>query len=133
MLDKIDRDLKLKLMYFYTMVSTIIFGLVVIIAPNLFFTLTDMPIQDQLIFGIVGSVWIAFGISSIFGLKAPMKFVPVLLMQFLYKVIWILGVFLPQTIIGNRGIYSIILLIVFLTYVIPDLLFIPWKEILKKE
>lgn len=133
MLDNIDIKVKLKIMYFYTMVSTILFGIVVIALPGLFYTFTDMPVQDPIMFGVLGSIWIAFGISSFLALRAPMKFIPVLFMQFTYKVIWIVAVCLPQVIMGNGGIYAIVFLVVFLTYVIPDLLFIPWKELLEKE
>ena len=131
MLENLDTEFKLKILYLYTMISTILVGILVLAAPSLFWTLSDMPEQDQFIFGIVGSVWLAFGICSALALRNLRKFVPVLLMQLIYKVIWIVVVFLPLTITGQGGIYGILLLIVFLTYVIPDLLFIPWKELLE--
>ena len=123
---------KFKLMYIYTIITTIIFGLSIIVVPGLWFSLTDLTLQNQYIFGIVGSVWLAFGISSIFGLRNPMKFIAVLVLQFIYKVVWIFLVFLPQVIISGPSLISVILLITFLTFIIPDIFIIPWNDLLKK-
>lgn len=123
---------KFKLMYIYTIITTFIFGLSIIVVPGLWFSLTDLTLQNQYIFGIVGSVWLAFGISSILGLRNPMKFIAVLVLQFIYKVIWIFFVFLPQVIISGPSLISVILLITFFTFIIPDIFIIPWNDIIKK-
>lgn len=47
----------------------------------------EMPKQDPIVFGIVGGVYVAFGILSILGLRSPLKFMPVLLLRLFYKVI----------------------------------------------
>ena len=124
---------KLKLMYIYTIITTIIFGLSILVMPGLWFSLTDLTVQNQYIFGIVGSVWLAFGISSILGLRNPMKFIAILVLQFIYKVVWIFLVFLPQLIISGPSIISIILFIVFLTFIIPDIFIIPWNDLIKQD
>ena len=121
---------KLKLMYIYTIITTIVFGLSILVMPGLWFSLTDLTLQNQYIFGIVGSVWLAFGISSILGLRNPMKFIAVLVLQLIYKVVWIFLVFLPQFIISGPSIISFILLITFLTFIIPDIFIIPWKDLI---
>ena len=121
---------KLKLMYIYTIITTFIFGLSILVMPGLWFSLTDLTVQNQYIFGIVGSVWLAFGISSILGLRNPMKFIAVLVLQLIYKVVWIFLVFLPQFIISGPSIISFILLITFLTFIIPDIFIIPWKDLI---
>jgi len=124
---------KLKLMYIYTIITTIIFGLSILVMPGLWFSLTDLTVQNQYIFGIVGSVWLAFGISSILGLRNPMKFIAILVLQLIYKVVWIFLVFLPQLIISGPSIISIILFIVFLTFIIPDIFIIPWNDLIKQD
>ena len=124
---------KLKLMYIYTIITTIIFGLSILVMPGLWFSLTDLTVQNQYIFGIVGSVWLAFGISSILGLRNPMKFIAILVLQFIYKVVWIFLVFLPQLIISGPSIVSIILFITFLTFIIPDIFIIPWNDLIKQD
>ncbi len=133
MLKKISREMKLKIGFLYTFVTTIPTGLLVLFAPGLFFSLSDMPIQDQYIFGIAGSMWIAFGISSFLGLRNPEKFVPVLLMQFLYKVIWILVVAGPLLLTGLVRMYAILFVVMFISYIIIDIIVIPWSELLEKK
>ncbi len=133
MLDNISRETKLKICFLYTFVTTIPFGLIVLFAPGLFSIISDMPIQDQYIFGIAGSVWFAFGISSLLGFRNPEKFVPVLLMQFLYKVIWILVVAVPLLLTRSVQMYAILFVVVFISYIVLDIIAIPWSELLEKK
>ena len=126
-----EKEKKLKIMYLYTAVSTIPFGISILLVPNLWFLVTDLTPQDQYIFGIVGCVWIAFGISSLIALKHLNEFSPILLMQLLYKVIWLIGVFIPQIFTSGITIISLILMLVFLTYIIPDIFIISWRDLLK--
>lgn len=72
-----------------------LFGLGMVIATDLVITIFGWPLQDQIILGIVGSVYITFGLLSILALRSPLKFVPILLLQLYYKIIWFLGVALP--------------------------------------
>ena len=67
-------------MYIFTIVVAGGFGLGVIFMPNTIVSMYKMPKQDPIIFGIVGSVYVAFGILSILGLRSPLKFVPILLL-----------------------------------------------------
>ncbi len=62
-----------------------------------------------------------------------MKFVPILLFQFTYKCIWFIGVILPLAILGQIGMYGILMIIVFAIFVIGDIIVIPWRTILEKE
>ena len=124
---------KLKCMFIYTAITTIPFGLSIILMPGLWFNLTDLTTQNQYIFGIVGSVWLAFGISSILGFRNPMKFIAILLLQLIYKVVWIFMIFIPQLFITGPSIISFLLLITFLTFIIPDIFIIPWNNMVKQE
>ena len=126
-----ERKEKQKIMYLYTAITTIPFGISILIVPNLWFFVTDLTSQNQYIFGIVGCIWIAFGICSLVALKHLNEFSPILLMQFLYKTIWLFGVFLPQIFTSGISIISLILMLVFLTYIIPDLFLISWRTLLK--
>ena len=97
MLDKIDQELKLKLMYLLIIVIEIPLGLFMLIAPDLFISLLGFPTpQDPIIFGVAASIWLAFGVISLLALRNPMKFVPILLFQFIYKCIWFIGIILPD-------------------------------------
>jgi len=127
-----ELDLKLKILYIYTAITTIPFGFSILFFSDLWYSLFGIAKQEQIIFGIVGSMWIAFGLLSAWGYHFPIKFIPILMMQFFYKVIWIIGVFLPLIFSGNVSMLSIVLLLTFLTYVIPDIIIIPWKTFTSK-
>jgi hypothetical protein len=124
---------KLKGMFIYTAITTIPFGLSIILMPGLWFSLTDLSIQNQYIFGIVGSVWLAFGTCAILGLKNPIKFITILLLQLIYKIVWVFLIFIPQLFFSGPSIISLLLLITFLTFIIPDIFIIPWNDLLKKD
>jgi hypothetical protein len=72
------------------------------------------PSQDTIVFGVFDSLYIAFGLVSILGLRAPLKFVPVLLLQLIYKIIWFLGIALPLAMKGQFPTHDISLLRYFL-------------------
>ncbi len=133
MLENIDLDLKLKALYLYTIVITIPFGLGILIIPDMMVTLFGWPSQDPIVFGVMGSVYLAFGLLSILGLRSPKKFLPILLMQFCYKVAWFLGVLLPIVITGQFQVYGILYVVIFATYIVGDILVIPFSDLLAKE
>ena len=83
--------------------------------------------------GIVGSVYLAFGILSILGLRSPLRFVPVLLLQLCYKSIWLIEVIPPVVIAGRFPRYALSMVIIFATYIIGDLIAIPFSYILAKQ
>ena len=91
------------------------------------------PLQDPVIFGVFGSVYIAFGIVSILGLRSPLKFSPVLLLQLSYKIIWFAGVALPLTVKGQFPSHGYVFAAIFLSYVIGDMIAIPFGYIFGKN
>ena len=123
----------IKFMYIYTIVGAGGYGLGVLFAPKLIETMSKLPPQDHVIFGIVGSVYVAFGLLSILGLRSPLKFTPVLMLQLLYKSIWMICVILPLLFTGALEVYAIMLVVIFATYIIGDLIAIPFSYIFKKE
>ncbi len=124
---------RLKLLYLYTILGAGGFGLGIIFMPDLVRSLLSMPVQDPVTFGITGGVYLAFGILSIFGLKSPLKFVPVLFLQFLYKTIWLIGVILPLLLKGQLQLYGILITVIFLTYIIADLFSIPFGYLFRND
>jgi hypothetical protein len=123
----------LKGMYVYTTLGAGLSGLGIILMPETFASILKMPIQDPTIYGIVGSVYLAFGLISIFGLISPLKFAPILLLQMTYKIIWFLGVILPTVFKGQLHFYAFIFIMIFSTYIIGDMIAIPFKYLLKKQ
>jgi len=130
-------DFKLKAMKFQyrlTALSTIPLGLAIIIFPGLVRKAFKMKEQDQAVFGITGSVYLAFGLLSTRGLKEPLKWSPILLLQFVYKVIWFTGVLGLMAKRGEFDLESVQwLMIGFVPFVVGDPVALPWKYLLGRE
>ena len=116
----------LKAMYIYTIMGAGGFGLGIILIPQTMVSIFGWPNQDAIVFGVTGSAYLSFAILSIFGLKQPLKFVPVLLLQLSYKTIWFIGVVVPLIFTGNFPAYAILHVIIFASYIIGDLIAIPF-------
>lgn len=122
----------LKVMYIYTIIGAGGLGLGILLAPETIKSIFNWPASEPISLGIVGSVYLAFGILSIFGLRSPLKFSPILFLQLCYKLIWFIAVFLPLLISGNFPGYATINAIIFATYIIGDLVAIPFAYIFTK-
>jgi len=82
--------------------------------------------------GVAYSFWGAFTVLAILGLLHPLKMIPLLLLQFSYKIIWLVIVAYPLW-ISNQLIGSSTeeMAMVFVKSVIVDLLVIPWPYLFK--
>jgi hypothetical protein len=105
----------LRFMYVYTIIGAGGFGLGMLFIPEVMQSVFGFPAQDPVVFGITASVYTAFGLISILGLKSPLKLAPVLLLQLCYKSIWLVGVILPLLFSGRFPLYATTLLILFVT------------------
>lgn len=123
----------LRVMYLWTIVGAGGFGLMALFAPRLMESTMAFPAQDPFLRGVTGSVNVAFGILSLLGLRSPLKFVPVLFLQLCYKAIWFIVVLLPQLLGGQFPTHAMVLALVFATYVIGDLIAIPFGRLFAKE
>ena len=123
----------LKFMYWYTIVGAGGFGLAMVVMPENVRSLFGWPTQDPIVYGVTGSVWLAFGLLSILGLKSPLKFVPVLLMQLTYKSVWFIGVVFPLLISGKFPNYAILHVVIMASYIIGDLIAIPFSYVFSKK
>ncbi len=123
----------LRFMYIYTLVGAGGFGLGIIFIPSVMRTIFGWPDQDPIVFGVTGSAYLAFALLSILGLRSPLKFSPILLLQLTYKVIWFIGVIIPLLITGQFPTYAILLVVIFAVFVIGDLIAIPFSYVFAKE
>jgi hypothetical protein len=123
----------LRAMYVWTILGAGGFGLVLLFTPGLAESLFGLPAQDSFLRGIIGSLYVAFGILSILGLRSPLKFVPVLFLQLCYKSIWFLVVLLPQLLGGQLPFHAMVLSLIFATYIIGDLIAIPFGRLFSSE
>lgn len=131
-----DRKIRMgwiKLMYWYTILGAGLSGVGMIFAPGLSQRMLGLGEQDPIFFGIAASIWLAFGVMSIFGLKAPLKFLPVLCMQLLYKSVWVIGVIVPLVVTGRLPEYAGLIIVIMVSYIIGDLIAIPFHYVLADE
>jgi len=123
----------LKGMYIYTIVGAGGFGLGIIVIPSVMRSIFVWPSQDPIVFGVTGSVYLSFALLSILGLRSPLKFAPILLLQLTYKVVWFIGVIIPILFAGKFPTYAILLVVIFATYIIGDLIAIPFSYVFAKQ
>ena len=123
----------LKGMYIYTILGAGLSGLGMILMPKIYVSSMNLPILEPINFGILGSVYLAFGLISILGLRSPLKFVPILLVEITYKMIWFIGVILPLILKGQFPQYAIINTIIFATFIIGNAIAIPFKYLFIKQ
>ncbi|HPI57148.1 MAG TPA: hypothetical protein PKV94_07155 [Syntrophales bacterium] len=123
----------LKRMYIYTIIAAGGFGLGIIIMPERMKSIFGWPVQDPLILGICGSVFAAFGLLSILGLRSPLKFAPILLLQLTYKVVWFIGVVFPLLFAGQYPHYGLLHAVIFATFVFVDLIAIPFSYVFARQ
>jgi hypothetical protein len=88
---------------------------------------------DPVTYGINGSVFLAFGLLAILGLRAPLKFVPVLLLQLIYKVLWFVGVFLPLLVAGRFPTSETLTVVIFALVIVGDVIAIPFPYVFAKK
>jgi len=115
-------------MYIWNIVISGLGGIGIIFLPELTRWLFNAP-NPTITYGVIGSVFLAFGIISIFGLREPVKFAPVLLFQLIYKIIWIIGVVLPMLVSGKLYTGAIPAVAIYIVYIIGDLIAIPFSNI----
>jgi hypothetical protein len=123
----------LKGMYVYTIVVAGGFGLGMLVIPDVMKSTFQMPTQDPIVAGVMGSVYMAFGLLSILGLRSPLKFSPILLLQLCYKVVWFIGVILPILRAGVFPAHAPGFMVVFATFIIGDLIAIPFSYVFAKQ
>jgi hypothetical protein len=123
----------LKGMYIFTIVVAGLQGLGMVIIPDVIRSTFGWPTQDPLVLGVCGSVYVAFGLLSVLGLRSPLKFSPILLLQLFYKIVWYIGVMLPLLLGDGFPAYGVPYTIIFALFVIGDLIAIPFSYVFRKE
>ncbi len=124
----------LKFMYTYTIAGAGGFGLGILVIPDVMRSIFGWPYSDQIIaFGVTGSVYFSFALLSVFGLRSPLKFAPVLLLQLIYKTVWLIGVVLPLVVRGTFPTYALLFTAIYVTYIVGDLISIPFSYVFAKR
>lgn len=123
----------LKAMYCYTLLGAGGFGLAMLLVPGAVQSLLCFPAQDPAVFGLYGSVLLAMGLVAIPALRSPLKFVPLLLIQLVYKPIWLAVVAVPHFLKGQLPLHVVAISAVFLTYIVGNLIAIPFSYLFSKK
>lgn len=123
----------LKVMYLYTLVGAGGFGFAMLFFPSFVQSFFRFPAQDPVVFTLYGSVLLASGLLAIPALRSPLKFVPLLLLQLVYKPIWLTVTAVPLFIKGQFPLYVVAMSAVFLTYIVGDLIAIPFPYLFSRK
>jgi hypothetical protein len=123
----------LRFMYVYTAIVGGVIGLGTIVAPRLVQATFGMPAQEPVVFGLSGSVYLAFAVVAIAGFRAPLKYCPILLAELVYKLIWLLGVITPLALRSEFPGWALVQVVVFITFVVGDLVAIPFRYVFAGE
>jgi hypothetical protein len=123
----------LRAMYIYTLVGAGGLGFGLIVFPAATKAMMGFPAQDPGVLGLYACVLLASGLIAILALRDPLKFVPLLLLQLVYKPLWLFVFAIPLFLKGQFPKYAVGTSVVFLTYIIGDLIAIPFAYLLSKK
>jgi len=123
----------LRAMYIYTLIGAGGLGFGLIVFPAATKAMMGFPTEDPAVLGLYACVLLAAGLIAILGLRNPLKFVPLLLLQLVYKPLWLVVFVVPLFLNGEFPKYAVGTSVVFLTYIIGDLIAIPFAYLLSKK
>ena len=78
------------------------------------------------------SVWAAFTFFAVIGIFHTVKMIPIMLLEIVYKTIWLILVALPLFLDGNLSDDTTDGMIYPFLFVILPLIFVPWGYVVKK-
>lgn len=85
--------------------------------------------QESEIIRLVGCLWFAIALLSVFGLFRPLQFSPVFVVQLIYKSTWLAIVALPALL--QHKSFPAGMALFFLAWVLILPFVIPWEELFK--
>jgi hypothetical protein len=90
-------------------------------------TVFSSTTEPNLPMGIVGSFWLTIALLSVAGLFSPVRFSIVLLVQLIYKSLWLIAVAVPAILAGRTDSIPIGMAIFFLIWAIVLPFVIPFR------
>lgn len=82
--------------------------------------------QFGVLSGVAISFWASYSLIMGLGVRYPLKMIPMLLLQLIYKAAWIIGTYMPAKSAGTLNEDLIDFYWICVTAVIIDLIIIPW-------
>jgi len=124
-----DKSFIFKIMYAINILAAGIPGFLIVFFPSFGEQYVLWEGQDYSIMTILGSIWLAIAIASIFGIFNPYRFLVVFMIQFFYKSIWLMAFILPTLMKGEALPPSARIIIgIFTLLIVECLLFIRPKD-----
>jgi hypothetical protein len=109
---------------------------IIILVPVGFLTLLKPSVTDQGAFvesagwrALVGSLWLAILVCSVLGLLSPGGFLWLLVLQVIYKSVWLIAYVLPRVLSGRRQEIPPGIALSFVVIVLVWPWFIPWRQL----
>ena len=99
------------------------FGLGMQIFPRLFSVTASAPFYE----GVVDVVLAALALLSVIGLIAPVRMLPILVFEVVWKLLWFAAVLLPRGLAGDLD-ETIIANLLPMGLVLPFIFIIPWRR-----
>jgi len=112
-------------------------GLMILVAPRtarwLLGAPSGLPEQDPIVFGLLGAFWLAVALISLLGLRSPLQFLPLFLIQLVYKSLWFLFVFAPLAMRGEFPLHGTMIAVGNALWIAMDLRAIPFRYLLRGD
>ena len=102
------------------------------LGPDNWFAIISPNEQAEPMTGVAISFYAALSLLCVFGMRFPLKFTPILLIQLIYKSTWLIGTYLPAK---NLGILDDNLeswFWVMAPGIVIDILVIPWGYVYRE-
>ncbi len=120
----------LRIMYGAAVVGAGIVGAMTLIAPAtagryIFANATEVDVFLR----ILGALWLAIGLVAVAGFADPVRYLPVLLIQLLYKSAWLAFAAYPALASGRSSGGLIVLTVLFTMWVLALMVLIPFPAL----
>ncbi len=122
----------LRVMFGINVFVTGALAILLIAAPNTAASLFSAPAQEPLFSGYASSYMLGIAAFSILGLWSPLRFSPLLILQAIVKIIWFMAILIPALASAPFSTFGIELAVMFIPFIIGDLVATPYKYIFKK-
>lgn len=103
-------------------------GLILSVWPGVFSSIGKRADSHS----VVGVILISFSLLALLGLRYPLKLLPILIFELLWKSLWLLAVSLPAYLNGSMDEYSVGTTFACAMGVVLTPLVIPWRYVINE-